>query len=62
MSAKRSRSLTGICLCCLILSGMTGISQGAEIEQPDVELSEVNEAIKAIESWINDAANNRSQL
>ncbi len=62
MPAQRLRFLIGTCLCAALLLGMAGISQSAEIEQPDVQLGEVNKAISAIESWINDAANNRSQL
>ncbi len=34
----------------------------AEVEQTDVQLSQVNQAIASIELWINDAANNRSSL
>ncbi len=60
MVAQRLLSSIGTCLCCAVLFG--GISQAAEVEQPGVQLDEVNKAISAIESWINDAANNRSQL
>ena len=66
MLAQRLLSSIGTCLCCAVLFGMASISpsisRGAEVEQPDVQLGEVNKAISAIESWINDAANNRSQL
>jgi len=62
MPVQRLRSLISTCLRGVIMLGMAGISQSAEIEQPDAQLEAVNKAISAIETWINDAANNRSQL
>ncbi len=50
-------------LCLLIAStGACLQSHAAEVEQPDLQLAEVNQAIAAIEGWMEEAAGSRSTL